>query len=121
MEAGWIGAQRPRSQEDNDDDTREVGATYRIAGRRPLPSRRAAGASATGGPRPQSFFYYPYYYFPADYWPTQGPQWPEPPGAPYQRPPAYMAYPPFNEPHWRYEYLTPQRYYRGFHFWLDQF
>ena len=67
------------------------------------------------------FFYYPYYYFPANYWPTQGPQWPEPPGAPYQRPPAYMAYPPFNEPHWRYEYLTPQRYYRGFHFWLDQF
>jgi hypothetical protein len=67
------------------------------------------------------FFYYPYYYFPHDYWPTQGPQWPEPPGAPYMRPPAYMAYPPFNEPHWRYEYLTPQRYYRGFHFWLDQF
>ncbi len=28
------------------------------------------------------FFYYPYYYFPANYWPTQGPQWPEPPGAP---------------------------------------
>ena len=47
--------------------------------------------------------------------------WPEPPGAPYMRPPAYMAYPPFNEPHWRYEYLTPQKYYRGFHFWLDQF
>jgi hypothetical protein len=67
------------------------------------------------------FFYYPYYYFPANYWPSQGPQWPEPPGAPYQRPPAYQAYPPFNEPNWRYEYLTPQRYYRGFHFWLDQF
>ena len=67
------------------------------------------------------FFYYPYYYFPHNYWPSQGPQWPEPPGAPYMRPPAYMAYPPFNEPHWRYEYLTPQHYYRGFHFWLDQF
>ena len=67
------------------------------------------------------FFYYPYYYFPANYWPSQGPQWPEPTGAPYMRPPAYMAYPPFNEPHWRYEYLTPQKHYRGFHFWLDQF
>jgi len=67
------------------------------------------------------FFYYPYYYFPANYWPSQGPQWPEAPGAPYMRPPAYMAYPPFNEPHWRYEYLTPQKHYRGFHFWLDQF
>src|SRR5262245_7096618 len=67
------------------------------------------------------FFYYPYYYFPHNYWPTQGPRWPEPPGAPYMRPPAYMAYPAFREPHWRYELFEPQRYYRGFHFWLDQF
>jgi hypothetical protein len=66
-------------------------------------------------------YYYPYYYFPHNYWPSQGPQWPEPVGAPYQRPPAYMAYPPFREPGWRYEYFQPQRYYRGFHFWLDQF
>jgi hypothetical protein len=67
------------------------------------------------------FFYYPYYYFPHNYWPTQGPKWPEPTGAPYQRPPAYMAYPPFKEPGWRYEFGEPQHYYRGFHFWLDQF
>jgi hypothetical protein len=67
------------------------------------------------------FFYYPYYYFPHNYWPAQGPKWPEPVGAPYQRPPAYMAYPPFKEPHWRYEYFEPQNYYRGSHFWLDQF
>ena len=67
------------------------------------------------------FFYYPYYYFPHNYWPTQGPRWPEPPGAPYMKPPAYMAYPPFREPHWRYEMFEPQKYYRGFHFWLDQF
>jgi hypothetical protein len=67
------------------------------------------------------YFYYPYYYFPHNYWPQQGPKWPEPPGAPYMKPPAYMAYPPFREPHWRYELFTPQRYYRGFHFWLDQF
>ena len=66
------------------------------------------------------YFYYPYYYFPANYWPTQGPKWPEPVGAPYMRPPAYMAYPAFLEQYWRYEYNTPQRYYRGFHFWLDQ-
>jgi hypothetical protein len=77
-------------------------------------------------PQPQNymlnrFFYYPYYYFPHSYWPTMGPKWPEPVGAPYMRPPAYMAYPPFREPHWRYEWYEPQFYYRGFHFWLDQF
>jgi hypothetical protein len=67
------------------------------------------------------YFYYPYYYFPHNYWPQQSPKWPEPPGAPYMRPPGYMAYPAFTEPHWRYEWLHAQRYYRGFHFWLDQF
>ena len=66
-------------------------------------------------------FYYPYYYFPHSYWPTQGPKWPEPVGAGYQRPPAYMAYPPFKEPNWRYDMFEPHHYYRGFHFWLDQF
>jgi hypothetical protein len=71
------------------------------------------------------YFYYPYYYFPHSYWPAMSPRWPEPPSAyangfhpsPY---PAYMAYPPFKEPHWRYEFWEPQSYYRGFHFWLDQ-
>jgi hypothetical protein len=67
------------------------------------------------------FFYYPYYYYPHSYWPTAGPRWPEPPGAPYMRPPAYMAYPAFREPHWRYDWYEPHKYYRGFHFWLDQF
>lgn len=66
-------------------------------------------------------FYYPYYYFPFDYWPAMGPRWPEPPGTPYMRPPAYMAYPAFREPGWRHELWQPQRYYRGNHFWLDQF
>src|SRR5215475_4186770 len=69
----------------------------------------------------QRFYYYPYYYFPHNYWPTQSPRWPEPPGAAYQPPPAYMAYPPFREPNWRYELWEPAKYYRGFHFWLDQF
>ena len=68
-----------------------------------------------------NFYYYPYYYYPHNYWPTVGPQWPEPTGSPYQPPPAYMSYPPFLEPNWRYEMWEPQKYYRGFHFWLDQF
>ena len=67
------------------------------------------------------FYYYPYYYFPHNYWPAMGPRYPEPPGAPYMRPPGYMAYPAFREPNWRYEMWQAQRYHRGFHFWLDQF
>ena len=67
------------------------------------------------------YFYYPYYYFPHNYWPIMSPQWPEPPGKPYMHPPAYMAYPPFQEPGWRYELWNPMKYYRGNHFWLDQF
>jgi hypothetical protein len=67
------------------------------------------------------FFYYPYYYFPHSYWPTQGCKWPERPGMPYMRPPAYMQYPAFKEPDWHYDVWEPKRHYRGFHFWLDQF
>ena len=65
--------------------------------------------------------YYPYYYYPHSYWPANSPQWPEPKGHPYVRPPAYQAYPAFKEPGWRYELFTPMKYYRGSHFWLDQF
>ena len=72
-------------------------------------------------PNMPRFSYYPYYYFPHSYWPQMSPQWPEAPGMPYQKPPAYMAYPPFQEQGWRYEISQPQRYYRGHHFWLDQF
>ena len=82
-----------------------------------------AGAASTGHAQNQElnrFYYYPYYYFPHNYWPSMGPQWPPPTGAPYRPAPAYMAYPPFHEPHWRYEFWVPQRYYSGFHFWLDQ-
>jgi hypothetical protein len=67
------------------------------------------------------FFYYPYYYFPHSYWPAMGPKWPEQRGQAYLPPPAYMAYPPFREPHWRYDWYEAHKYYRGFHFWLDQF
>ncbi|MDY3557528.1 hypothetical protein R5W23_000054 [Gemmata sp. JC673] len=75
------------------------------------------------GPEPQlpRMFYYPYYYFPHSYWPQNSPQWPEPKGHPYVRPPAYQAYPAFKEPGWRYELWTPMKYHRGNHFWLDQF
>jgi hypothetical protein len=67
------------------------------------------------------FYYYPYYYFPHNYWPAMGPHWPEQPGQPYMPPPAWMAYPPYLEPHWRYEAWEGQRFHRGFHFLLDQF
>ncbi len=67
------------------------------------------------------FYYYPYHYFPHNYWPATSPRWPEAPGMPYMRPPAYQAYPAFKEPNWRYELWQPQKYYRGSHFWLDQF
>ena len=67
------------------------------------------------------WYYYPYQYFPHNYWPAQTPRWPEAPGMPYQKPPAYQAYPAFQQPSWRYEMWQPQRYYRGQHFWLDQF
>jgi hypothetical protein len=73
------------------------------------------------GVDPNRFIHYPYYYFPHNYWPSMSPQWPEPVGARYMPPPGYMAYPPFREPGWRYEWWEPQHYYRGFHFWLDQF
>jgi hypothetical protein len=69
----------------------------------------------------QRFYYYPYYYFDHNYWPVTSPRWPEAPGQPYMPPPAYMAFPPFHEPNWRYEAVQPAKYYRGFHFWLDQF
>ena len=67
------------------------------------------------------WYYYPYYYFPHNYWPEMSPKWPEGPNQPYMRPPAYQAYPAFLEPNWRYELWQPQRYHKGFHFWLDQF
>ena len=69
------------------------------------------------------YFYYPYYYFPHSYWPSMSPRWPEPafPASYCPKPaPAYMAYPPFKEPMWRYEFFEPQSFHRGFHFWLDQ-
>ena len=78
-------------------------------------------SAQAGEPPLPRYFYYPYYYFPHSYWPGLSPQYPEPPGHPYVKPPAYMAYPPFLEPGWRYELWTPMKYYRGHHFWLDQF
>ena len=48
-------------------------------------------------------------------------KWPEGPGQPYVRPPAYQTYPPFKAPNFRYEWYEAQRYQRGGHFFLDQF
>ena len=81
----------------------------------------APGAAVAKDPPLPVHYYYPYTYFPHNYWPTNSPQWPEQNGAPYMKPPAYMAYPPFREPNWRYEMWQPMKYYRGNHFWLDQF
>ena len=85
-------------------------------------------AAQQGSPYPQypsyqlnRWFHYPHYYFPHNYWPVQGPRWPEAPGAPYMRPPAYQAYPAFREPGWRYDLWQSMPYYKGFHYWLDQF
>ena len=78
-------------------------------------------AARAGDPPLPRHFYYPYQYFPHNYWPANSPQYPEAKGSPYMKPPAYMAYPAFKEPGWRYELWSPQRYYRGSHFWLDQF
>ena len=80
-----------------------------------------AGSAAASEPPLPKYYYYPYQYFPSSYWPALSPQYPEPMGQPYMRPPAYMAYPPFLEPGWRYELWTPMKWYRGSHFWLDQF
>jgi hypothetical protein len=80
----------------------------------------ASPAQAQNAPL-NRYYYYPYQYYPHNYWPSMSPHWPEQPGSPYMKPPAYMAYPAFKAPQWRYELLEPQKYYRGFHFWLDQF
>jgi len=68
---------------------------------------------------PTRYYYYPYYYFPHNYVPNQI-KWPDP-KQPFQRPPAYMAYPPYQDPLFRYELFEHKKYYKGFHFWLDQF
>jgi len=81
----------------------------------------APAARAGNEPPLPRYAYYPYYYFPHSYWPAQSPQWPEPKGHPYVKPPAYQAYPAFKEQGWRYELWEPMKYYRGHHFWLDQF
>lgn len=81
----------------------------------------SAGSAQEGNITLNRYYYYPYYYFPHNYWPAQSPKWPEPVGSPYMPPPAYMSFPAFHEPHWRYELWESRKYYRGFHFWLDQF
>jgi hypothetical protein len=90
-------------------------------------STSAAPARAQTNPGPSytpisRYFYYPYWYFPHSYWPSMSPPWPGPYNVGYHPtpPPAFMAYPPYLEHTWRYEFWTPQAFHRGFHFWLDQ-
>ena len=69
----------------------------------------SAPVQAAGNEPPlPRMYYYPYSYFPHNYWPAQSPQYPEPKGHPYVKPPAYMAYPAFREPGWRYDALLPR-------------
>jgi hypothetical protein len=87
------------------------------------PARAQAPAHPGSSYTPISpYFYYPYWFFPHNYWPSMSPAWPGPPNVGYHPtpPPAYMAYPPLLEPTWRYEFWQPQPFHRGFHFWLDQ-
>jgi hypothetical protein len=65
------------------------------------------------------YYYYPYYYYPTSYWPNYY-QWPDP-KVPFQPAPPYMAYPKERDNFYRYEILELRRYYRGNHFFLDQF
>jgi hypothetical protein len=65
------------------------------------------------------FYHYPHHYFPQSYWPNME-KWPDP-RKHMQPPPAYMAYPPYLDPSFRYPLWRPMKYYKGFHFWLDQF
>jgi hypothetical protein len=81
----------------------------------------AANSARSAEPPLPRFYYYPYYYYPHSYWPSNSPKWPEAPGMPYQRPPASMAYPPFQEPKWPYMLFVSHRYYKGNHLWRDQF
>ncbi|MCI0640098.1 MAG: hypothetical protein L0Y72_21370 [Gemmataceae bacterium] len=104
--------------------SRVVFATCLIMGMEFLDSKTAQAQNQYNyypGYQLNRFFYYPYQYFAHNYWPAMGPRWPEGQNMPYQPPPAYQAYPAFREPNWRYEMWQPQKYYRGFHFWLDQF
>ena len=78
-----------------------------------------APASSARADDVMRMYHYPYYYFPHNYYPNQV-TWPDY-RQKFQLPPAYMAYPPFHDPTFRYEMWTNHRYYRGFHFWLDQF
>src|SRR3954467_9495775 len=101
--------------------TRAVIVAAVLAGLWLLGGQRAQAQQGQQIPNLDRYYYYPYYLFPHNYWPQASATWPERPGQHYQPPPAYMAYPPFHEPHWRYDLHERKSHYRGFHFWLDAF
>lgn len=64
-------------------------------------------------------YHYPYYYYPHNYAPNYQ-RFPQP-GAHFQRAPSWMAYPPYLDQNFSYPLFENKRYYRGNHFFLDQF
>jgi hypothetical protein len=64
-------------------------------------------------------YHYPYYYFPHNYAPNYQ-RWPNG-RMPFQPAPAWMAYPPYLDLNFNYPLFESKRYYRGHHFFLDQF
>jgi hypothetical protein len=79
-----------------------------------------SGVTATAqADDPMRLYHYPYTYYPFDYQPLYY-HWPDSRQS-FQPAPPYMYYPPYRVPSWRYEFWEYQRYYRGNHFFLDQF
>ena len=57
----------------------------------------SAQPAAAQDPTLPKMYYYPYHYFPHSYWPANSPQWPEPKGHPYVRPPALAVHDPVHD------------------------
>lgn len=68
---------------------------------------------------PQRMYHYPYYYFPQSYYPNTS-RWPDA-RKPFQPAPFWMSYPPYLDQQFTYPLFESKRYYRGHHFFLDQF
>src|SRR5262245_37654343 len=77
------------------------------------------GAGTTKADDINRLYHYPYYYFPHNYWPNYQ-RWPVP-GRHFQPSPAWMSYPAYLDVNFTYPLFESKRYYRGNHFFLDQF
>jgi hypothetical protein len=79
----------------------------------------AQPTKAVADDQPMRLYHWPFQYYPQTYWPNQV-KWPDP-RQQFQLPPTYMSYPLQRDNWYRYEILENRRYYRGHHFFLDQF